>query len=138
MDPNNPVVKLLVEGMGAESEGRGADARVLFERAWADRKDDYDGCMAAHYLARHQDTTAETLQWNQEALRLAQSVGDDRITGFFPSLYLNLGQSYETVGELDEARRYYSLALAHLETLPTGPYPDLVRDGVRRGLERVT
>ena len=37
MDPNNPVVKLLVEGMGAESQGRGVDARVLFERAWADR-----------------------------------------------------------------------------------------------------
>ena len=65
-------------------------------------------------------------------------VGDNRITGFFPSLYLNLGHSYETVGELDEARRYYSLALAHVETLPTDPYTDLVRDGVRRGLERVT
>ncbi|RGC68468.1 hypothetical protein C5N14_13190 [Micromonospora sp. MW-13] len=35
------------------------------------RTDDYDACVAAHYLARQQDDPEEILRWNQEALRHA-------------------------------------------------------------------
>src|SRR5690349_3606961 len=101
MDPNNPVVKLCVEGMQAETAGRGEDARRLFAQAWEASQDDFEACIAAHYVARHQESLEETLRWNQEALRCADAVGDDRICDFYPSLYLNLGRSYEVLGDND-------------------------------------
>jgi hypothetical protein len=137
MDPDNPVVKLCAQGMEAELAGRPVEARDLFVRAWEARRDDYDACVAAHFVARHQPTPEETLRWNQEALDRAGAVGGDRVSGFYPSLYLNLGHSHEQMGALDEARRCYALAAACAGTLPPGPYTDTVRDGITRGQARV-
>jgi hypothetical protein len=53
MDPNNPIVKLCAEGMRAEGDGRFDDARDLFMQAWSASQDDYEACVAAHYVARH-------------------------------------------------------------------------------------
>ena len=107
MDPNNPVVKLCVEGMKVESEGRKDDARLLFEQAWEASTNDWEACMAAHYMARHQPDTQATLHWNQEAVRRADAVKDDRVREFYPSLYLNLGHSYEELGDALKACHYY-------------------------------
>jgi len=138
MDPNNPVVKLCGQGMQAEAEGRLDDARALFNQAWAASQDDYDRCVAAHFVARHQDSPQQMLQWNLAALACAKAVGDERVRSFYPSLYLNLGYSYETLGNQVEARRHYELAAGKSDDLPPGPYGDLVRDGISRGLERVS
>jgi hypothetical protein len=137
LDPENPVVKLCAQGMEAEFAGHPVEARDLFVRAWDARVDDCDACVAAHFVARHQPTPRETLRWNQEALARADAVADDRVRGFYPSLYLNLGHSHEQLGEVDEARRLYDLAAASADCLPDGPYGDTVRDGITRGLERV-
>lgn len=110
MDLDNPVIQLCMEGTRAEFEGRKADARRLYLEAWAAREDDYDACVAAHYVARFQDSPEETLAWNQEALARAEKVGDDRVKGFYPSLYVNLGHSHEALGHREEASRYYQLA----------------------------
>lgn len=136
MDPENPVVALCVRGMQAETECRGDDARVLYEQAWRARRDDYEACIAAHFLARRQDTPADELRWNREALDRAGAAGDERVRGFHASLYLNLGHSHETLGELDEARRCYALAEERLADVPSGPYGDHVRGGVARGRMR--
>jgi len=136
MDANNPVVRLCAEGMQAESEGRVAEARTLFERTWEASTDDYEACIAAHYVARHQTDTEATFYWNQEALRRADAVKDDRVRGFYPSLYLNLGNSYELLGNAVEACRHYELAAARLRDLPPGPYGDMVRSGVADGQRR--
>ncbi|XXX74078.1 hypothetical protein WMF30_41170 [Sorangium sp. So ce134] len=137
IDPNNPVVRLCAEGMQAEGEGRHEDARALFERAWAACTDDYDACIAAHYLARHQGSDQGTLAWNQEALRRADAVGDDRVRGFYPSLLLNVGHAHEVLGDRGEARAFYERAAARLGDLPAGPYADMVRNAVKRARERV-
>lgn len=110
MDLDNPVVRLCAEGAQAELEGRKEDAKRLYEEAWAARKEDYDACVAAHYVARFQDTPAETLVWNQEALARAEKVNDDRVKSFYPSLYVNLGRSHELLGNEREAHHYYQLA----------------------------
>lgn len=136
MDPNNPVVKLCVEGMRVESEGHYDDARRLFEQAWQASTDDFEACIAAHYVARHQPDAQATFWWNQEALRRAEAAGDDRVLGYYPSLYLNLGYSYELLGDAVEACRHYRLAAAQLDNLPPGPYGDMVRSGVTRGQNR--
>ncbi len=137
MDPNNPVVKLCVEGMQAEGQSRLDDAHKLFMQAWTARQDDFDACVAAHYVARHQASPAEMLRWNQVALQHADAVNADRVANFYPSLYLNMGWSYETLGNLAEANRYYTLAAEKLDCLPAGPYGNVVRQGVAGGQARV-
>ena len=73
-------------------------------------RDDYDACIAAHYVARFQETPEETLRWNQIALDHANAVHDEKVKDFYPSLYLNLGQSYEALGNQFLAQKYYQLA----------------------------
>jgi hypothetical protein len=110
MDLDNPVIKLCAQGTRAEFEGRIEQARALYLLAWAIAQDDFEACVAAHYVARHQTSPQDTLHWNQEALARADAVGDDRVRSFYPSLYLNLGCSHEVLGDQPEARRYYQLA----------------------------
>ena len=110
LDLTNPVIQLCMEGTRAEFEHRIEDARVLYGQAWEARTGDYDACIAAHYVARFQDSVEESLHWNHLALKHANAVNDDRVNDFYPSLYLNLGRSYELVGDPVETQRYYDLA----------------------------
>jgi tetratricopeptide (TPR) repeat protein len=136
MDPNTPVVKLCAEGMQAEAQGKNEAARRLFTQAWEASQDDYEACVAAHYLARQQTTPQDVLRWNREALQRAEAADDERVQTFYPSLYLNMGYSYEVLGDRAEALRYYKLAEARVAGLPEGSYGDVVRDGIARGLQR--
>lgn len=137
MDPNNPTAKLCSEGMMAEGEGRPQDARELFMQAWEGAADDYEASMAAHYVARHQESTEDTLHWNRVAVERADLVEDDSAKEFYPSLYLNLAHSYEQIGDPAQAVRYYDLAAGSVDDLPPGPYTDLVRKGITAGQERL-
>ena len=130
IDPTNPVVALCAEGMAAE--GTPAEARRLFERAWAARRDDFDAAVAAHFLARHQPTAEETLRWNARAVRHAEAVADGRAAGLLASLYLNLGDAQANVGDVAEAAASARRAVAHLAAVPPGGYREFVALGVRR------
>lgn len=112
MDLTNPVIKLCIEGARAEFAKRLSEAHTFYKQAWEIAANDYEACIAAHYLARCQPTPQDTLRWNLEAFARAQAVNDERIQSFYPSLYLNLGQSYELLGNVTEAQRYYDLAAA--------------------------
>jgi hypothetical protein len=136
MDPDNPVVKLCAAGMTAEGEGRGADAKALFEQAWSASRDDFEACIAAHYVARHQATPEATFEWNERALRSAEAAADERVRDFFPSLYLNYAHSLEQLGRTREACGYYELAAARLDDLPPDGYAQFVRGGVTAGQRR--
>lgn len=137
MDPNNPVVAMCAEGMRAESEDRVTEAKELFKRAWEASSDDYEACIAAHYLARHQETMEQTLHWNEESLRRAKLVAGERVEGFLPSLYLNLGYCHEELGDVEKAGAFYRRAEEHVSAVTSGAYGDVLRDGVARALERL-
>jgi len=159
MDPNSSIVRLCVEGMSRESDGRPNEAFALFMRAWEQSINDFERCIAAHYVARHQPSPADALHWNQKALDLAKAAlkratddprtnaadaamatdtaTDIEIQNFFPSLYLNLGKSYEEIGSPHLARESYKLAAEKINSLPPSPYKDIVSDGITRGLQRV-
>ena len=64
MDTSNPIIQLCLAGARAEFEHRPETARSLYQRAWEARRDDYDACVAAHYVARFQESPAEFLHWN--------------------------------------------------------------------------
>ena len=138
IDPQNPVVRYCAEGMEREQEGRHEEALRLFMLAWNQSKDAFERAIAAHYVARHQITPEGALHWNQESLINADAVGDDRVQGFYPSLYLNMGKSHEDLGNLQDARRFYVLAADRIGCLPEGRYADIVRSGVMNGMQRIS
>jgi len=111
--------------------------RALFMRAWEARRDAYDACIAAHYVARHREDPRDTLHWNQLALDHADQVGDERVRDFYPSLYLNLGHAHELFGALDEARRYYALAEEAAERLSDNRYGRVVSGALASARERL-
>lgn len=112
IDIRNRVVQYCIEGSQAELAGRKDVALQCYQAAWDAATDDTEACIAAHYLARHQPTPEATFHWNQVALQRAEAVGNERVQAFMPSLYLNMGRSYELLGNVTEAQHYYSLASA--------------------------
>jgi hypothetical protein len=111
MDLDNPVIQLCIKGTQAEFAKQQDEARGFYRQAWQLAKDNYEACIAAHYMARLQETPDEEMRWNMEALDCATRVKDARVKEFYPSLFLNMGHSYERIGRADEAQRYYDLAV---------------------------
>lgn len=130
IDPNNAVVLLCAAGM--ERDGVPEEARRLFQQAWDARRDDYDAAIAAHYVARHQATPADTFHWNSLAVTHAERVTDGRAAELFPSLYLNLADSLVALMRFDEARDVIARARAHLATLPSDGYHEFLAQGINR------
>ena len=133
--PTNPVVALCAEGMAME--GTPAEARRLFEQAWAIRRDDYDAGIAAHFIARHQPTPADVLHWNTLAVRHAEVVPNGRAAEIMASLYLNLGDAHANVGDVAAGAEAVRRAADHLAALPPGGYREFVAMGIRRLAARV-
>ncbi len=136
IDPANPIVHLLGQAASREHvDPEGAAA--VYRRAWDEASDDYEACMAAHYMARIQPSAEERYQWNAVALERATAVADERVIGFLPSLHLNLGRSLEDLGQLEEARLAYAAAASALAKLEEGAYRSSIQDALRRARERI-
>ena len=137
MDPNNSVVRLCVQGMECEGRAHFEDAAQLFLSAWNESTDDFERCIAAHYLARHQKNPVDTLMWNRRSLDHANAVADDRVREFYPSLYLNMGKAHEDIGNLEAAKRFYEMAASVVDCLGDGRYGKIVRDAVDKAQQRL-
>ena len=124
LDPSNPVVAAIGRGMHAEIIGDRQAALVAYTEAWDQATDDFERCIAAHYVPRAIEDAAEKLRWNEVALAHATAVGDDRVAGFFASLHACVGQARLGVGDATGAREAFRLADASLATVPEGPYKD--------------
>src|ERR1700712_1814264 len=135
-DPNNKVVKLCAKGMQAEAEGKIEEAHGLYQQAWDVASDDFEAFTAAHYLARNQKDPNDVLKWNLEALNRANKIKDDDVGTHYPSLYLNIGKSYENLNDLKSANENYALAADCSSFLPPGKYSDMIRTGIAGGLKR--
>ncbi|EKD87712.1 MAG: hypothetical protein ACD_35C00261G0004 [uncultured bacterium] len=110
MDANNRVIQLCIAGTQAEFQHNIEEAAALYEQAWKIQTCDYEACIAAHYMARHQKDPKVEFDWNQRALEHAFACEDDSVNPFLPSLYLNMGKSYERLGDQDSAQKYYAKA----------------------------
>jgi len=135
-DPGNPVIALCAAGMAAE--GGPAEARVRFEEAWAARRDDYDAAIAAHYLARHQPTLAETLHWNALAVTHFERIPDERAQELGASLYLNLADSLFATGLHADAHAALVRAAQHVQALPPDGYRQMIDQAIARLLARIS
>lgn len=135
-DPENKIVKLCAEGMSAEMAGEMPKAKILFLQAWEAAENNLEKFIAAHYVARHQEDADETLRWNLEAMNYALATEGETMKGHYPSLYLNIGKSYEDLGNIAEALKYYEFAQESSVHLANDPYGDMIRLGIRGGLAR--
>jgi len=121
--PNNAVVKLCLQGLYMEDNGKPDEAVQLFLRAWNEATDDFEKFLAAHYVARHQKDVSDKLVWYETALQFALRVNDDAVRSAIASLYSNIAQCYEDLGDTDNTKRNHELA-ASLSGKPSdnGPF----------------
>jgi hypothetical protein len=110
MDISNPIIQLCIRGTQAEFFGQPQEAAAFYAQAWKDAATDYEFCIAAHYMARFQPSPEEMLRWNQRSLEHAQKSDPALVRDFLPSLYLNLGKSYELMCNPEESQKYYRMA----------------------------
>jgi hypothetical protein len=101
-----------MEGSSAELKRDISLASKIYEKAWKHASNDYQKCIAAHYMARNRKDSDEEFYWNETALKHANLVTDNSVQSFYPSLYLNMGHSYELKGNSVEAEKFYKLAKA--------------------------
>jgi flagellar biosynthesis regulator FlaF len=109
-EPQNEIINLCIASTQAEYRGELDEAHNLVQQAWDQAQDHFEACVAAHYLARYQATQVEQVAWNRTALSHALRSKDPRVTPFLGSLYVNLGQSLESLGNQILAEKYYALA----------------------------
>ena len=109
-NPTNNIIKLCVQGMDMEGEGKPEEASRLFLQAWNEATDDFEKFIAAHYVARHQKDVSDKLKWLKTALQFALKINDDTVKSAFPSLYLRIAECYEDLNDPDNAKKNYELA----------------------------
>jgi rifampin ADP-ribosylating transferase len=112
-NPNNHVVKLCIQGMDMEDKGKPEEASRLFLQAWNEATNDFEKYTAAFYVARHQKSAEDKLNWLKKALGLALSINNDSVNGALSSLYTNIAKCYEEMGDEDNAKKNNELAISN-------------------------
>ena len=122
-NPNNNVIKLCVQGMNMEEEGKPEMAGRLFLQAWNEATNDFEKFTAAHYVARHQESASAKLKWLETALQFALNIDDVSVKSAFPSLYSNLAKCYEESGDPVNAKKNYEIAASFAaKPFDNGPF----------------
>src|SRR5262245_8552486 len=109
-DPRNNVIKLCVQGMAAEEKGKPEEASSLFLQAWNEAANHFEKFTAAYYVARHQETVSDKLEWLETSLQFALEINDVTVQSAFPSLYSNIAKCYEELDDAGNAKKNYELA----------------------------
>ena len=120
--PNNPIVKLCLQGMFLEEESKPEDASKVFLQAWNEATNDFEKFIASHFVTRHQKSVSDKLKWVKVSLQLALKINDDYINGVLPSIYSNIATCYEESGDIENAKKNYELANTFKDKLPQGPF----------------
>jgi rifampin ADP-ribosylating transferase len=136
-DPENLINKLCAEGMMSEGEANPEKAAALFQQAWDEASEPIEKLTAAHYLARHQNSVGDKLNWDEIALGFALSIPGEEIKSVYPSLYLNIGKCLEDMGELSKALENYQLASGFTKYLPDDGFGNMLKAGISNGIKRV-
>jgi len=122
-NPNNPIVKLCLQGMAMEDKGETEEAGNLFLQAWNEATNDFEKFMSAHYVARHQKTVSDRLKWLETTLQFALTTDKDVVTSALPFLYSNIAACYEELGDSGKAKNHYEFS-ASFQDRPSdkGPF----------------
>lgn len=110
--PYNNVVKLCLQGMAMEENGKPEEAGKLFLQAWDEATNDFEKFLAVHYVARHQKTVSDRLHWLNTALQFALNINDNTVKSTFPNLYLGIAKCYKDLNDKTKAKEYSDLAIS--------------------------
>lgn len=121
-DPYNNVVKLCLQGMGMEENGKPEEAGTLFLQAWNDATNDFEKFISAHHVARHQKNASDKLRWLETALRFALKINDESVKSAFRSLYSDIAKCHDDLSDPDKAKSNYELA-ASFDDKPSAKGP---------------
>ncbi len=110
--PSNNVVKLCLQGMNMEETGKPEEANKLFLQALEEATNDFEKFLAANYIARHQKTVSDKLDWLETTLHLALKVNDNSVKSAFPSLYLSIAKCYKDLNDHIKAKEYSDMAIS--------------------------
>ena len=124
--------------MRSEEEGKKDEASRLFLSAWELANDDLEKFTTAHYVARHQKSVADKLEWDIKALHYALKFKDESVKSVYPSLYLNIVKGYEDLEDYPNAQNHYQLALSFTNHLVEDGYGAMLKRGIDDGLKRVS
>lgn len=133
-DSENHVVKLCAKGI--ELEGEPEKASYYYRKAWDTAVNNEERFIAAHYVARIQDTIFEKVKWDQIALNEALTIDKEYVKAAFPSLYLNLGKCYEDMADFKMAIEYYEQGLTFSNFLNDDGYSKMIKSGLEAGVQR--
>lgn len=111
--PFNNVVKRCLQGMEMEEKGKPEEAAKLFLQSWNEATNDFEKFLAAHYVARHQKTVSDKLNWLETQLQFALKINDDAVKSAFPSLYINIAKCYEDLNNPGRAKENAELAISY-------------------------
>jgi tetratricopeptide (TPR) repeat protein len=109
-NPNNKIVRLCLQGMAMEENGKAEEAAEVFQQAWNEATNDFEKFITAHYVARHQKNVADKLQWLERTLHHALKVNDDSVQSAFPALYTKIARCHEELNVPEKAKENYESA----------------------------
>ena len=120
---SNPVIKLCVQGMNMEEQGKPEEASTIFLQAWNEATNDFEKFTAAYYVARHQIEARDKLEWLETALQFAAKINDHAVKAAFPSLYSSIAKCYEALDDPDNAKKNYELEISSsVQPSDNGPF----------------
>ncbi|MGI8903357.1 MAG: hypothetical protein ACR2IP_06815 [Solirubrobacteraceae bacterium] len=148
-DPDATMIQI-AEGMRLGQRGEREAARAVLTGVWSEiggeRGDPFHRCALAHAMADVQDDVHDELTWDLRALEAADLITDERaaqagvrgpVSGFYPSLHLNLGEGYRKLGDLDRAREHLVHGQEAVGALADDGYGQLIRNGLQRLRQRL-
>lgn len=121
----------VARGHDGDAEG----ARRDLTRIWTDIETTgrpFHRCVLAHYLADLYPDPAAALVWDERALAAALAAEADpaeaaQLSGFFPSLRLNLADNHRRLGDFDAAAAQLARARELAPALPADGYGEQIR-----------
>ena len=133
-NPNNPVVRLCLQGMSMEDQGKTEEAVQYFTQAWNEAANDFEKFLAAWYIARCQADASSRLEWYETALQLALRVDNDAVRGAQALLYQQIAACHEELGNAGDAMKYHELMRASVHNpSDKGPFYHGTRADLRVG-----
>src|SRR5690606_27157736 len=94
-NPNNPIVRLCLQGIAMEESKPAVKARELFFQAWSAVTIVFEKFIAAFFLVRHQSNTSDRLKWLEAALQHGLQAEGEAVRSALTSLHAVIGSCYE-------------------------------------------
>lgn len=111
--PNNPIIRLCIQGMALEEKNQPGEAARIFLQAWEEATNDFEKYLAAYYVARHQPHATGKLKWLETSLNLALSIDDESVKSALATLYTHMAKCYEDLKMPEQSEKNEELAAAH-------------------------